>query len=1123
MFDKQKLWCHTGEGKIQRILSFEEDDSVLYTWIQDSDLKDENHAPLYIRLFNPNNNKDDVILICRKGVDIISAFMSPDKKALAFTMWLSGEVLETKAHADFITKSSQKFGNHLPESVKDAMPLTICDDESKLIQNTYPCKSSVESKSYHHGVYRSYLADVYPTGWTMKFNTDRKLPQRVLFTSHVTTKLNGDLTLTTYEALLVLHRESIGLYNIMLQDNSNTPHQLTAKSDNTSRCNSSRVYGRPTAEVIVNGAIWSQWDSVNQRLYYLVPLRRTKASKLSNKSEEYSPRLCQFVCVQFYENMPLKKVMEIQIDLEISRNALFNRSSLSTHNPLNPTLSSPELNMRLCVFSETGGLCLCWQELPTTDHKPNKLYSVAIFDKEICFHYPRTESTQEFQKVFFLPLGQMLMVQCPGLFVHLYDIKNMSCDKHAMENGLYDMQLSESCFPALHGSALEFIMHDWKTSEKSSPEGTEPSVFSDSVDSLSSTASSNIIGNTAVCYDTISASIVLLKFNYKSFETLFGNEALNVKNRVFLTRYAVASSRSPSSEVLSVVLDLIINHPTNPDVTAVLAQLLITSTTLELIDHKRSVPPSLLPLFPTTIPTSCLSRFLTYHEKPIVEYTDSVNVLLITRQTEQYLASVSLNLRFVTGGRFHLTRQASTSSVDRQSMSERKLAGLQEAKESLWYKTLNACKCGLYPAYDLECIREELTILGELKKHVGGKSKTLRHCAQSVILLDRLAKLFERDFLKTPGGASSTTNALGSDPDLFRGSILSFLNENERNQDSECIIVLTCEKLCDHLGAYLHSDPGASDTFIDVIKLSRNYIYAQMRAVHHVLTLMMLKSGVDDFECALFVPASDKERKLLSAVNQFQLVCNMICFPLPNGFQTFVTCLTFRRWLSQFPLTGVPIVREKQNSAILAERFFTSVDQGIVLLTPEFVARALEELGDKHCFSYIIHELLNRTRNLDSESCDLTTLSGIEQWHDPRAKKCLAKASIKELFEIVRTAASRTPSPSPSSDGRRLLRRSASSPPRQQKELTVPTYLKSMASSNAPISTNDAEDLDKTEEDLPQNFPPLEYFLEFVKETENKMYELDRTAFRRFPEQSLTELIKDSFTHPSLTEASIKL
>lgn len=52
-----------------------------------------------------------------------------------------------------------------------------------------------------------------------------------------------------------------------------------------------------------------------------------------------------------------------------------------------------------------------------------------------------------------------------------------------------------------------------------------------------------------------------------------------------------------------------------------------------------------------------------------------------------------------------------------------------------------------------------------------------------------------------------------------------------------------------------------------------------------------------------YVPATADEKTLLTAVNQFRLVCTMICYPLPNGFQTFIACLEFRCALARYQST----------------------------------------------------------------------------------------------------------------------------------------------------------------------------------------------------------------------------
>jgi len=60
-----------------------------------------------------------------------------------------------------------------------------------------------------------------------------------------------------------------------------------------------------------------------------------------------------------------------------------------------------------------------------------------------------------------------------------------------------------------------------------------------------------------------------------------------------------------------------------------------------------------------------------------------------------------------------------------------------------------------------------------------------------LIIPEKIHYLICRDFLKKTSDCMSVCpSLLGSEVDLFNASFLSFLNENERDQNSENIVVL---------------------------------------------------------------------------------------------------------------------------------------------------------------------------------------------------------------------------------------------------------------------------------------------------------------------------------------------
>ncbi|CAK8694657.1 unnamed protein product [Clavelina lepadiformis] len=1087
MLTNTTLWTPSNNGNILRVLSQSEDGSFLYSWTPHS--ISIPHAPTYIRHYNPSNDVDQVMLISKHYVDFASASLSTDHQLIAFTVQFQ-QTSSKRKHFDIVIGNDAINAGFLSKEIEDTHPFRSVWLDSNEIQDDGVLKDRIYSGESQAGcsinpqiiIHKSYLAQVYPTGWFMKFNTDGKLKQQVIFTDFHKERYSGDLKLMHYEVILTMYKESIGLYNIVIENKNTNKTNLPSAFACTHQTQMvhSRVYGKPNSELIANNVVWSQWHAPTQRLYYVVPVRNLKKTKVHTSG--LGNRL-QFNCVQFFASMPRQKVLDVDLDIGFSKRMIRRKSFLCSFKEMDPSISGPELNMRLCLFNESGSMCLCWQEIPLDDTKPKWNYSIAVLNKDIVMHCPYNVACCNVP-VSFIPLGPNLVVHCRGHFVHLYDIESMSCDTEKMENGLCHMHLQESFIPALSGRSLEYLMpYSWPDESDDLPESREHSVMSDSVDSVCSISSIPNSINASVCYDHSSTSFILIQFDYSGIGKAISDHRFTAKNRIFLTRQAVLSTRgsnfSPDPPIS--VCDSIMQDPTDPGATGVLAQLLISTTSLEIGDLKHSeVPPSMIPLFPVTLPNSSLHRMILdedFEAQPAVyAYMDVKRE--IESQVEQYIATISSSPRSPV-----LAAKRRPAVVDHGDqnikLSQPNILLTQEFREALWYRTLSATKCGPYTEYDLECIREELTILhGSL----GGQFYD-KNSSQQTMLQDRLSKLFKSDFLRSGDMMSSNSNLLEVDRNLTWGSMLSFLDEAERDGKSENIMVLTNEKLCDHLSAHFRNvfSYEFSTSSLDPARLARDYVLSELRAVYHTLTLMMMKSGVPGFDRSLCSPASAREQNLLFGLNQFQLVCTMICFPLPNGFHTFVTCLTFCCLLSRHTsLDGKAHVVDVQS---LQTSFFDYVDKELVFLTDRFVDRTLKELGNKNVFSPIVRAILKRTKRLNVDY-GAGSFGDLLLWNHPEAKLNVAKACLKE----ININANFCPLSSDISlTGESLSRKRTTSTPMEQ---TVSSYLKEIASSSErrerskTISRPQSPAL--RDESFPERFAPHQVLTNYVEQLESK-------------------------------------
>nr|XP_018666971.1 uncharacterized protein LOC100182678 [Ciona intestinalis] len=728
-------------------------------------------------------------------------------------------------------KNQQSLTASLPSHATDAKPFgasSRCNNSSSTDESSAHIWNEIhdeEYPKYSKESYTSYIAEVYPTGWSMKFNTRRKLVQRVLFTNWLNVKLNGDLKLTSYQVLLVMHRESIGLYNVVIEDMQYGKMKTSQGSLLLEQPSRTRVFGKPTSEVLSSHAIWNQWEPHTQRLWYMVPITNKsleKHQKLSSEEIAGLPTKCNIVCLQFYETVPHQKVLEVQLCLHLSRFALYNTSSLNRHYDLDPTVSSIELNMRVVTMCESGLTCVCWQEKQSKHNVGNRLYSIAILNKDILIHHPYQEDIGDVP-ISFYPLGSMLIVQAAGKFLHIYDTNAISCNEIRMQSGLFHLLLSGDLLPPIANHHLEYIKRHYRPVADSE---SDPNHYSDSQESILSSVGSYDCAT--ICFDLTRRCFLSLELCSQAFCELFTSDRTTTKNKVYMTRQAVLYPQgcNASSNLLSIVLQTIITFPAQHYITPMLCQLLTAMACAELADYKHAIPTTMIPLLPSSLSSYALNWLLTEKElsQDDVVYESMYGTCEnLCSSVKQYIAALSSDHKLTAIDRV-------VGKSDTQIMDSN--------KSTVWYRVFSACEQGLYTEYDLDSIRDELTILKRLKKDKDEKSTNILDNLPS-----RLMDLFHKRFGKPL--SSSVDSMLDLEDDYQTTTMLSFLDKHERIETSDYIMVLTTEKLEDHFSAHIpaSSDPTSS---LKLSRISRDYVSAQMRAVHHVLTLLMLKSGVED-------------------------------------------------------------------------------------------------------------------------------------------------------------------------------------------------------------------------------------------------------------------------------------
>ncbi|XP_058045991.1 gamma-secretase-activating protein isoform X2 [Ahaetulla prasina] len=165
--------------------------------------------------------------------------------------------------------------------------------------------------------------------------------------------------------------------------------------------NSSRL----SKERIADDLMWSQWDMLEQRLFYIV-----------TKEEERDI----LNCIQFYPNKDFKLILEAPLEISMAEIRLRSVNLNYSYYQDQETIPKP---FDVHVFtSDTGSLCLCYSLANMNSEEVS--YTVAFLHKGYSKTYTAAlEETNSLQikELVFLDLDSYVAVYLPGQFLHLVD------------------------------------------------------------------------------------------------------------------------------------------------------------------------------------------------------------------------------------------------------------------------------------------------------------------------------------------------------------------------------------------------------------------------------------------------------------------------------------------------------------------------------------------------------------------------------------------------------------------------------------------------------------------------------------------------------------------------------
>ncbi|XP_069484154.1 gamma-secretase-activating protein isoform X2 [Ambystoma mexicanum] len=182
-------------------------------------------------------------------------------------------------------------------------------------------------------------------------------------------------------------------------------------------CHISVVYKDGCRVVLANSAlppkdraaediIWAQWDMLEQRLFYIIPKKKTHFLQ----------------CIQFYPNKSFTLMIDVPLDIQFPATAL--RLVNFGYNHYQDRASDKE-SLNLQVFtSKSGDLCMCYcsgQEMQKVT------YSVMFFHKGYCKTFTADVSRTACvhgKDILFLNIGVYVAVHLPGHFLHLLNMQH---------------------------------------------------------------------------------------------------------------------------------------------------------------------------------------------------------------------------------------------------------------------------------------------------------------------------------------------------------------------------------------------------------------------------------------------------------------------------------------------------------------------------------------------------------------------------------------------------------------------------------------------------------------------------------------------------------------------------
>ena len=266
-------------------------------------------------------------------------------------------------------------------------------------------------------IFKTYLAEIAPQKRVFSLNIEWHTYQKVQFL------YKTQPSIKKIHLLFIHHKESIGLYHIPVAKLGDDGYVMSAQ---------------PKTEQIVRQFLWSQFDPIDQRLFFI---------QLNAQDEEDEDGAAMFNAIQFAERGEFKYILNFQLPISFKMELMRETVKYFQRN-LAQVVANKNLNIET-LTSAKGALMICYQHhfedgsdssdesrksTPPVENDAMSACSVMQGNEKIsytvcCIHggYSMNCSVSMKQhditgkRLLFSMFGDYLMVFLPRSFMHLLD------------------------------------------------------------------------------------------------------------------------------------------------------------------------------------------------------------------------------------------------------------------------------------------------------------------------------------------------------------------------------------------------------------------------------------------------------------------------------------------------------------------------------------------------------------------------------------------------------------------------------------------------------------------------------------------------------------------------------